>query len=167
MIINLSTVRSAFYFIGKIALVKSAGEQQVDLSDCADSVLLGVASAIKSGQLSSDIDAESIGVLIKDAAIKRVFNAIFNIVEDIVEDVVEEIVEVVEDIITPDEPVSPEAQEEAEYFDSLKELLNGNIKTVVENLSNAALSDEDKIALLDFEQQDKNRKAVITAISEL
>ena len=81
----------------------------------------------------------------------------FNIVEDIVEDVVEEIVEVVEDIITPDEPVSPEAQEEAEYFDSLKELLNGNIKTVVENLSNAALSDEDKIALLDFEQQDKNR----------
>lgn len=163
MIINLSTVRSAFYFIGKIALVKSAGKQEVDLSDCADSVLLGVASAIKSGQLSSDIDAESIGVLIKDAAIKRVFNAIFNIVED----VVEEIVEVVEDIITPDEPVSPEAQEEAEYFDSLKELLNGNIKTVVENLSNAALSDEDKIALLDFEQQDKNRKAVITAINEL
>ena len=89
------------------------------------------------------------------------------IVEDIIEEVIEDVVEVVEDIITPDEPASPEAQEEAEYFDSLKELLNGNIKTVVENLSNAALSDEDKIALLDFEQQDKNRKAVITAINEL
>lgn len=167
MIINLSTLRSAFYFLGDIALVKSAGEQQVDLSNCTDSVLLGIASSIKSGQLSSDCDAADIGTLIKDAAIKKVFNVIFNIVEDIVEDVIEEVVEVVEDIITPDEPVSPEAQEEAEYFDSLKELLNGNIKTVVENLSNAALSDEDKIALLDFEQQDKNRKAVITAINEL
>lgn len=163
MIINLSTVRSAFYFIGKIALVKSAGEQQVDLSDCADSVLLGIASSIKNGQLSSDIDPSSIGVLIKDAAIKKVFNTLFNIIEE----VIEEVVEVVEDIITPDEPISPEAQEEAEYFDSLKELLNGNIKVVIQNLSNAALSDEDKIALLDFEQQDKNRKAVITAISEL
>jgi hypothetical protein len=167
MIINLGTVRSAFYFIGKIALVKSAGKQEVDLSDCADSVLLGIASSIKNGQLSSDIDPSSIGVLIKDAAIKKVFNALFNIIEDVIEEAIEEVVEVVEDIITPDEPVSPEAQEEAEYFDSLKELLNGNIKTVVENLSNAALSDEDKIALLDFEQQDKNRKAVITAISEL
>ena len=93
MIINLSTVRSAFYFIGKIALVKSAGEQQVDLSDCADSVLLGIASSIKNGQLNSDIDPSSIGVLIKDAAIKKVFNTLFNIIEDIIEEVVEEVVE--------------------------------------------------------------------------
>ena len=168
MVINLKTIRSAFYFLGHIALTKSGGTTQVDLLSCEDSILLGIACALKNGELQSDVDAISIGAFIKDIKIKTMFNKVFNISEKLVETAVV-VEEVITEVISPavEEVITTEEQEEAGYFDSLKELLNGNVKVVVENLSNAALSDEDKIALLDFEQQDKNRKAVITAISEL
>ncbi len=168
MVINLKTIRSAFYFLGNVALTKSSGATQVDLLSCEDSTLLGIACAIKNSELQSDVDAISIGAFIKDIKIKTMFNKVFNISEKLVETAVV-VEEVITEVISPavEEVITTEEQEETEYFDSLKELLNGNVKVVVENLSNAALSDEDKIALLDFEQQDKNRKAVITAISEL
>lgn len=166
MVINLKSVRSAFYFLGSLALLKSNGSTPVDLTDHDDSVILGIAVGLKNGTLSSEVDLTSLGQFIKDAAIKASFNEIAGIVEDVVEAVVEIIEEIVEP--TPEPEVTQTVDdEEAEYLESLKELLDGNVKVVIDKLSNAALSDEDKLALIDFEQNDKNRKAVLTAINEL
>lgn len=177
MDINIKALRSTFFFLGSIAAIKGQGAVTVNLDSQTDAVLKGLVTSIKAGVIGSDTDALSVADQIKDPNTKADAYAILGIAspEDTgtFDDVVttELVIESVEPEPTPEpEPVPAvltEDEEYQEYIDNLKDLLDGNVKIVIEKLSNTGLNDEDKIRLIDLEQQDKNRKAVLTAINEL
>lgn len=170
MIVKLKTIRSSFCFIGPISLVKGANPLAVDLTQVDDKDILCIVLSIVSGQIEADAEAIKIAEVIKDFDTKVVAYATCGQVLETgnIVDVIETEAEVVseEPAISADESLGIDP-EYIEYVDTLKELLSGTVKVVLENLANASVNDEDKIKLIELEEADKNRKAVINAINEL
>ncbi len=177
MIINIKAARTTFFFLGNITAIKGQGSVAINLDEQPDSIISSLVISIKGGTITSDADIKDIAAAIKDAKFKKTAYQVLGIplevetgdFSDVIttELIVEEIAQKdeVEPVVEP--VILSEEDEYKEYIDNLKDLIDGNVKIVVEKLSNAALSDEDKIQLIDLEQNDKNRKAVLTAINEL
>lgn len=170
MKINIKALRSTFFFLGNITAIKGQGSTEVDLSTQPDTVLNALVISINSKIIEADTDAKEIADWIKDQVTKEVAYSVLGIAlesGEFAETVTADLIAESDQANTEVPNIVSEEDEYQDYINNLKDLLDGNVKIVIEKLSNAGLSDEDKIKLIDLEQQDKNRKAVLTAINEL
>ncbi len=169
MIINLKLVRSNFYFLDDLTLVKNADPVPIDLLSKPDSFIQAIFLSLRSGIIDADIEAIDLVRFIKDIPTRISLQRSYGFEVDSIEVVQKTVVEVepevtVEDVIvdTGDENI-----EEGKREGLLGDILTGTNKQVLTKIKDANLSEDEKVALVKLEQDNKNRAIIIAAINEV
>ena len=179
MLIKITLLKKAFFFLEGLNLKKADGEVEVDLSDKSDSFKATIARSIVSGILTSDADPAEIVELVENELFKSNLKGdVTNISDTSFSDEIETVAEVVAVEVEEEESEDEEAEEaeEAEESESedapsveeidealgedISEILKGTNKSVSNKIRNADLSADDKAALLAIEKDGRNRTVI-------
>jgi hypothetical protein len=166
MKVELKSIHNTFFFIEDVCLVKHEAPKEIDLDGKSDGFLQSIILGASSGLIGCSVPNEKLIKLIKNKLVRdNLKNVIGLKVDDepVFEDVISAPVEVVDVKIeesTDDEDDIVEPQEP-----KLEDILDGAPKVVATKIKAAALSDEQKLILLDLEEKGKNRAVVISALS--
>lgn len=169
MIINLKLVRSNFYFLDDLTLVKNADPVPIDLLSKPDSFIQAIFLSLRSGIIDADIEAIDLVRFIKDIPTRISLQRSYGFEVDSIEVVQKTVVEVepevtVEDVIVD---TGDENEEEGKREGLLGDILTGTNKQVLTKIKDANLSEDEKVALVKLEQDNKNRAIIIAAINEV
>lgn len=169
MIINLKLVRSNFYFLDDLTLVKNADPVPIDLLSKPDSFIQAIFLSLRSGIIDADIEAIDLVRFIKDIPTRISLQRSYGFEVDSIEVVQKTVVEVepevtVEDVIVD---TGDENKEEGKREGLLGDILTGTNKQVLTKIKDANLSEDEKVALVKLEQDNKNRAIIIAAINEV
>ena len=176
MLIKITLLKKAFFFLEGLNLKKADGEVEVDLSDKSDSFKATIARSIVSGILTSDADPAEIVELVENELFKSNLKGdVTNISDTSFSDEIETVAEVVAVEVEEEESEDEEAEEaeESEFEDApsveeidealgedISEILKGTNKSVSNKIRNADLSADDKAALLAIEKDGRNRTVI-------
>lgn len=176
MLIKITLLKKAFFFLEGLNLKKADGEVEVDLSDKSDSFKATIARSIVSGILTSDADPAEIVELVENELFKSNLKGdVTNISDTSFSDEIETVAEVVAVEVEEEESEDEEAEEaeESESEDApsveeidealgedISEILKGTNKSVSNKIRNADLSADDKAALLAIEKDGRNRTVI-------
>ncbi len=169
MIINLKLVRSNFYFLDDLTLVKNADPVPIDLLSKPDSFIQAIFLSLRSGIIDADIEAIDLVRFIKDIPTRISLQRSYGFEVDSIEVVQKTVVEVepevtVEDVIVD---TGDKNEEEGKREGLLGDILTGTNKQVLTKIKDANLSEDEKVALVKLEQDNKNRAIIIAAINEV
>lgn len=168
MIISINLIRTTFFFIEDVTLIKGAGPVDIDISTRSDMFINAICAALRSNIVEANIEIQDLVRCIKDISFRVSCQRNFGLTPDtitVVEAEVEveaepEIVEEIKEVVIED------SQNEKEEKGLLIDLLDGTIKQVTAKIRTAELSDEQRLELIELEEANKNRAIVIAAINE-
>lgn len=168
MIISINLIRTTFFFIEDVTLIKGAGPVDIDISTRSDMFINAICAALRSNIVEANIEIQDLVRCIKDISFRVSCQRNFGLTPDtitVVEAEVEveaepEIVEEIKEVVIED------SQNEEEEKGLLIDLLDGTIKQVTAKIRTAELSDEQRLELIELEEANKNRAIVIAAINE-
>jgi hypothetical protein len=168
MIISINLIRTTFFFIEDVTLIKGAGPVDIDISTRSDMFINAICAALRSNIVEANIEIQDLVRCIKDIPFRVSCQRNFGLTPDTisvveVEAEVEAEPEIVEEI---KEVVIENLQDEKEEKGLLIDLLDGTIKQVTAKIRTAELSDEQRLELIELEEANKNRAIVIAAINE-
>jgi hypothetical protein len=168
MIISINLIRTTFFFIEDVTLIKGTGPVDIDISTRSDVFINAICAALRSNIVEANIEIQDLVRCIKDIPFRVSCQRNFGLTPDTisvveVEAEVEAEPEIVEEI---KEVVIENLQDEKEEKGLLIDLLDGTIKQVTAKIRTAELSDEQRLELIELEEANKNRAIVIAAINE-
>lgn len=170
MIINLKLVRSNFYFLDDLTLVKNADPVPIDLLSKPDSFIQAIFLSLRSGIIDADIEAIDLVRFIKDIPTRISLQRSYGFEVDSIEVVQKTVAEVEPEVAVEDVAVDSGDEDEKEESESkrvLEDILTGSNKQVLTKIKDANLSEDEKVALVKLEQDNKNRAIIIAAINEV
>lgn len=164
MIISINLIRTTFFFIEDVTLIKGTGPVDIDISTRSDMFINAICAALRSNIVEANIEIQDLVRCIKDISFRVSCQRNFGLTPDTISVVeVEAEPEIVEEI---KEVVIEDSQNEEEEKGLLIDLLDGTIKQVTAKIRTAELSDEQRLELIELEEANKNRAIVIAAINE-
>jgi len=164
MIISINLIRTTFFFIEDVTLIKGTGPVDIDISTRSDVFINAICAALRSNIVEANIEIQDLVRCIKDIPFRVSCQRNFGLTPDTISVVeVEAEPEIVEEI---EEVVIEDLQDEKEEKGLLIDLLDGTIKQVTAKIRTAELSDEQRLELIELEEANKNRAIVIAAINE-
>lgn len=164
MIISINLIRTTFFFIEDVTLIKGTGPVDIDISTRSDMFINAICAALRSNIVEANIEIQDLVRCIKDIPFRVSCQRNFGLTPDTISVVeVEAEPEIVEEI---KEVVIENLQDEKEEKGLLIDLLDGTIKQVTAKIRTAELSDEQRLELIELEEANKNRAIVIAAINE-
>lgn len=164
MIISINLIRTTFFFIEDVTLIKGTGPVDIDISTRSDVFINAICAALRSNIVEANIEIQDLVRCIKDIPFRVSCQRNFGLTPDAISVVeVEAEPEIVEEI---KEVVIEDLQDEKEEKGLLIDLLDGTIKQVTAKIRTAELSDEQRLELIELEEANKNRAIVIAAINE-
>ncbi len=170
MIISINLIRTTFFFIEDVTLIKGAGPVDIDISTRSDMFINAICAALRSNIVEANIEIQDLVRCIKDISFRVSCQRNFGLTPDtitVVEAEVEVEVEAEPEIVEETkEVVIEDSQNEEEEKGLLIDLLDGTIKQVTAKIRTAELSDEQRLELIELEEANKNRAIVIAAINE-
>ena len=160
MIISINLIRTTFFFIEDVTLIKGAGPVDIDISTRSDMFINAICAALRSNIVEANIEIQDLVRCIKDISFRVSCQRNFGLTPDtitVVEAEVEveaepEIVEEIKEVVIED------SQNEEEEKGLLIDLLDGTIKQVTAKIRTAELSDEQRLELIELEEANKNRE---------
>lgn len=165
MIISINLIRTTFFFIEDVTLIKGAGPVDIDISTRSDMFINAICAALKSNIVEANIEIQDLVRCIKDISFRVSCQRNFGITPDTIA-VVEAEAEVEPEIVEEIKEVVIEDSQNEEEKGLLIDLLDGTIKQVTAKIRTAELSDEQRLELIELEEANKNRAIVIAAINE-
>lgn len=164
MIISINLIRTTFFFIEDVTLIKGTGPVDIDISTRSDVFINAICAALRSNIVEANIEIQDLVRCIKDIPFRVSCQRNFGLTPDTISVVeVEAEPEIVEEA---KEVVIKDSQNEKEEKGLLIDLLDGTIKQVTAKIRTAELSDEQRLELIELEEANKNRAIVIAAINE-
>lgn len=168
MIINLKLVRSNFYFLDDLTLVKNADPVPIDLLSKPDSFIQAIFLSLRSGIIDADIEAIDLVRFIKDIPTRISLQRSYGFEIDSVEVVQKTVEDIEPEVAVEDVIVNSGNEDEKEESERvLDDILTGSNKQVLTKIKDANLSEDEKVALVKLEQDNKNRAIIIAAINEV
>jgi acid stress-induced BolA-like protein IbaG/YrbA len=160
MNLEISLVDRGFFFIDDLTLSQATPKATIDLTGKSDHYIITVVTGALVGKLKLNKDYKDLVNLIKSAPLKKRLarQAMVTITEEhtVSVDNLDPTLEV--EVIAPEPPTQTQI---------LTGLLEGGVKKVIENISNANLSQQELGELLKIELATKNRSAAKAAIMGL
>lgn len=172
MIISINLIRTTFFFIEDVTLIKGTGPVDIDISTRSDVFINAICAALRSNIVEANIEIQDLVRCIKDISFRVSCQRNFGLTPDTITVVEAEVEVEVEVEAEPEiveeikEVVIENLQDEKEEKGLLIDLLDGTIKQVTAKIRTAELSDEQRLELIELEEANKNRAIVIAAINE-
>lgn len=167
MIISINLIRTTFFFIEDVTLIKGAGPVDIDISTRSDMFINAICAALRSNIVEANIEIQDLVRCIKDISFRVSCQRNFGLTPDTITVVEAEVeVEAEPEIVEEIKEVVIEDSQNEEEKGLLIDLLDGTIKQVTAKIRTAELSDEQRLELIELEEANKNRAIVIAAINE-
>lgn len=167
MIISINLIRTTFFFIEDVTLIKGAGPVDIDISTRSDMFINAICAALRSNIVEANIEIQDLVRCIKDISFRVSCQRNFGLTPDTITVVEAEVeVEAEPEIVEEIKEVVIEDSQNEEEKGLLIDILDGTIKQVTAKIRTAELSDEQRLELIELEEANKNRAIVIAAINE-
>lgn len=167
MIISINLIRTTFFFIEDVTLIKGTGPVDIDISTRSDVFINAICAALRSNIVEANIEIQDLVRCIKDIPFRVSCQRNFGLTPDTISVVEVEVeVEAEPEIVEETKEVVIEDSQNEEEKGLLIDLLDGTIKQVTAKIRTAELSDEQRLELIELEEANKNRAIVIAAINE-